>query len=196
MALTLAEAAKLSNDLLLAGVIESIIKESPVLQALPFIEIVGDAWAESTPTFTQITTALTILGGDADVDNYLKATRSNVQDLEAAVVELKAKALRDKFEETSRTVWQYYVLSRQQLSYARPPLNAIPPPTLNHYPLNQHRKSLFPGLSNEVGPVHVPQEGKDLACTDIKSRGSSQCGEGGVKGLNLCFLLLTHLCVE
>ena len=61
---------------------------------------VGDAWAESTPTFTQITTALTILGGDADVDNYLKATRSNVQDLEAAVVELKAKALRDKFEDT------------------------------------------------------------------------------------------------
>jgi len=40
------------------------------------------------------------MGGDADVDNFLKATRSNIQDLEAAVVELKAKALRDKFEET------------------------------------------------------------------------------------------------
>ena len=40
------------------------------------------------------------MGGDADVDNFLKATRSNVQDLEAAVVELKAKALKDKFEET------------------------------------------------------------------------------------------------
>jgi hypothetical protein len=40
------------------------------------------------------------MGGDADVDNFLKATRSNLQDLEAAVVELKAKALRDKFEET------------------------------------------------------------------------------------------------
>ncbi len=120
MALTLAEAAKLSNDLLLAGVIESIIKESPVLQVLPFVEIVGngltynredtaptaafydvgDTWAESTPVFTQVTTSLTILGGDADVDNYLKATRSNVQDLEAAVVELKAKAVRDKFEDT------------------------------------------------------------------------------------------------
>ena len=42
MAQTLAEAAKLSNDLLLAGVIESIIKESPVLQVLPFVEIVGN----------------------------------------------------------------------------------------------------------------------------------------------------------
>ena len=92
-----------------------------MLQVLPFVEIVGngltynrestaptaafydvgDTWAESTPTFTQVTTALTILGGDADLDNYLKATRSNVQDLEAAVVELKAKAVRDKFEETS-----------------------------------------------------------------------------------------------
>ena len=40
MALTLAEASKLSNDVLLAGVIETIIKDSPILQALPFIEIV------------------------------------------------------------------------------------------------------------------------------------------------------------
>jgi hypothetical protein len=42
MALTLAEASKLSNDVLLVGVIETIIKDSPILQALPFIEIVGN----------------------------------------------------------------------------------------------------------------------------------------------------------
>ena len=120
MALTLDEAAKLSNDMLLQGVVETIIKDSPILQRLPFIEIagngltynqektlpeidfydVGDTWAESTPTFEQITTTLKIMGGDADIDNFLKATRSNLQDLEAAVVELKAKALKDKFEET------------------------------------------------------------------------------------------------
>jgi hypothetical protein len=40
------------------------------------------------------------MGGDADMDNFLKATRSNLQDLETAVIELKAKALKDKFEET------------------------------------------------------------------------------------------------
>jgi len=40
------------------------------------------------------------MGGDADVDNFLKATRSNIQDLEVAVIELKAKAARHKFEET------------------------------------------------------------------------------------------------
>lgn len=120
MALTLAEGAKLSNDMLLTGVIETIVKESPILQVLPFIEVVGngltynrenaapsaafytvgDTWAESTPTFTQATATLRILGGDADVDNYLRATRSNVQDLEAAVVQLKAKAVRAEFENT------------------------------------------------------------------------------------------------
>ena len=119
MALTLAEANKLSNDILLQGVVETIIKDSPILQRLPFIEIVGngltynqektlpsidfydvgDTWVESTPTFEQKTANLKIMGGDADVDNFLKSTRSNVQDLEAAVVELKAKAVKDKFEE-------------------------------------------------------------------------------------------------
>jgi hypothetical protein len=42
MALTFAEAAKLSNDVLLTGVIETIVNESPILQTLPFIEIVGN----------------------------------------------------------------------------------------------------------------------------------------------------------
>ncbi len=42
MALTLAEAAKLSNDMLLQGVVETIVKDSPVLKELPFIEIVGN----------------------------------------------------------------------------------------------------------------------------------------------------------
>jgi len=119
MALTLTEAEKLSNDVLLQGVIETIIKDSPVLQMLPFIQIqgngltyarestlpsiafydVGDTWAESTPTFAQVTSTLKIMGGDADVDNYLRSTRSNINDLEAAVVEQKAKALRHTFEE-------------------------------------------------------------------------------------------------
>ncbi len=119
MALTLTEASKLSNDMLVQGVVETIVKDSPVLQRLPFIEIVGngltynrentlpdidfydvgDTWAESTSTFTQVTANLKIMGGDADVDNFLKATRSNIQDLEAAIIELKAKALKNKFEE-------------------------------------------------------------------------------------------------
>jgi len=118
MALTLAEAEKLSNDVLLQGVIETIIKDSPILQELPFIQIVGngltytrekalptvdfydvgDTWVESTPTFTKPTATLKIMGGDADVDNFLKSTRSNIQDLETAIIEQKAKALRHEFE--------------------------------------------------------------------------------------------------
>jgi len=119
MALTLAEGAKLSNDILLQGVIEETIYDSPILQRLPFIEVignaltynrenalpsidfyaVGDTWAESAPTFNQITATLRIMGGDADVDNYIKGTRSNVQDIEAAVIALKAKSLAHKFDE-------------------------------------------------------------------------------------------------
>lgn len=120
MALTLAEAAKLSNDVLVSGVIETIVKDSPVLQRLPFIEIVGngltynqeasaptagffdvgDTWTESTPTFIQQTVTLKIMGGDADIDNFLMATRSNLQDVQTAVVQLKAKAVRQLFEQT------------------------------------------------------------------------------------------------
>lgn len=118
MAVTLTEGAKLSNDVLLEGVIETVVQDSPVLQRLPFIEIVGngltynrenvaataafyavgDTWAESTSTFTQVTSTLKILGGDADIDNYLARTRNNVQDLEAAVVSLKAKAVQRAFD--------------------------------------------------------------------------------------------------
>jgi hypothetical protein len=120
MALTKTEAAKLTNDLLLRGVIETIISESSILMTLPFEDVtgtaitynrenaapavdwydVGDTWAESTPTFTQVTAALKILGGDADVDNFLQQTYRNPNDLEAEVIALKAKALAYEFSQT------------------------------------------------------------------------------------------------
>jgi hypothetical protein len=121
MSISLTEASKLSTDILLKGIIETVVKDSPILQALPFIQIVGnslkynrektlptvawydpvtDSWTTSEPAFEQCTSTLCILGGDADVDNFLKATRSNIQDLEAAVIEQKAKALRHEFENT------------------------------------------------------------------------------------------------
>ena len=121
MSISLDEASKLSTDILLKGIIETIIKDSPILQELPFIQIVGNSlkynrektlptvgwyapvtgtWTQSEPAFEQCSASLCVLGGDADVDNFLKATRSNIQDLEAAVIELKAKALRNEFENT------------------------------------------------------------------------------------------------
>ena len=119
MALTLTEGTKLSTDILKVGVIENIIKESPILQRLPFIDMMGnslkynrelalgttafyavaDTWGESAPTFTAKTASLCIMGGDADVDCYIQKTRSNVQDIQAAVIALKAKSMAHKFED-------------------------------------------------------------------------------------------------
>lgn len=120
MALTLAESAKLSNDVVLKGVIETVVRESAVLQKLPFMEVQGNAltynrednittaswytvddiWSESTPTFTQLTAVLKILGADADVDEFIQKTRSNIQDIAAEILAIKAKAVRYEFERT------------------------------------------------------------------------------------------------
>jgi hypothetical protein len=120
MAISLTEAAKLSNDVLLQGVIETILKDSPILQSMPFIDITGNGltynrektlptaewhavnadWSTSpTPDFDQLTAVLAILGQNADVDNYIKQTRSNIQDIEAAIIELTGKAIRHEFED-------------------------------------------------------------------------------------------------
>jgi hypothetical protein len=61
VALTLAEASKLSNDVLLAGVIETIIKDSPILQSLPLIEIEGSR--ASCPQSRKHGGSVTLAGG-------------------------------------------------------------------------------------------------------------------------------------
>src|ERR671921_258856 len=117
MAMTKVEAAKLTQDMLLRGVIETIITESMILELLPFMEVtgtsvtynreatrpaatfydVGDAWTEATPTFTQKTATLKILGGDAD--NFLQATYADPNDVEAEVIANRAKSVAYKFNE-------------------------------------------------------------------------------------------------
>lgn len=117
---TLADFALMSTDVLKKGIALTIIYEEPLLAKLPFIDIVGnsyqynlesteagadfynvgDVWRESTPAWNQRSVGLTILGGDADVDEFLKATRSNVQDVEAEILSLKSKAISYKFSKT------------------------------------------------------------------------------------------------
>lgn len=117
MAMTKTEAAKLTNDLLLRGVIETIVKESELLARLPFMEVtgtsvtynreatlpaagfydVGDSWTEATPTFTQVTANLKILGGDADVDNFLQATYADPNDIEAEVIASRSRAVANMY---------------------------------------------------------------------------------------------------
>ncbi|MDP8921711.1 MAG: phage major capsid protein [Chloroflexota bacterium] len=120
MALTLTESAKLSRDMLKRGVIETILEESPMLRALPFLDVEGNSfkytqentlggasfyaanatWSGATATFTQKTASLAILGGDADVDNFIQRTRSDVHDQRAIQTALKAKDVARKWEQT------------------------------------------------------------------------------------------------
>jgi hypothetical protein len=117
MAMTLVEATKYSNDVLQRGVVELLVKDDPILERLPFKDIkgngltyneettlsgaqffnVGDTWVESTSVVTSKTANTTILGGDADVDNFLKATRSNEQDLMSEQIAAKTKAMKRAF---------------------------------------------------------------------------------------------------
>ncbi|HET7616031.1 MAG TPA: phage major capsid protein [Bacillales bacterium] len=113
MALTLVEAAKLSNDVLQRGVIETFARNSAVLEMLPFMEIQGnsykynqeqtlpgvgfravnDAYSESAGVVNQQSEGLVIAGGDVDVDRFIVQTRGNVNDQRAIQTEMKVKAL-------------------------------------------------------------------------------------------------------
>lgn len=120
MALTLAQAALLSENDLQRGVIETFVQESPVLDRLPLMPIEGNAYAyneeatlpgvafrsvneayvESTGTVNQKTESLVILGGDADVDRFIVQTRGNLNDQRAIQTRMKVKAASYKFQDT------------------------------------------------------------------------------------------------
>lgn len=119
MAMTLTQAAVYSENDLQRGVIETFVQESPVLDRLPLLTINGNAYAyneeatlpgvefravnsayaESTGTINQRTETLVILGGDADVDTFLVATRGNLNDLRAEQTRMKVKSASFKFQD-------------------------------------------------------------------------------------------------
>ena len=120
MAVTLAQAALLSQNDLQRGVIETFVQLSPVLDRLPLMNIEGNAYAynkeatlpgvafrsvneaytESTGTVVQATESLVILGGDADVDRFIVQTRGDVNDQRAVQTRLKVKAASYKYQDT------------------------------------------------------------------------------------------------
>ena len=92
--ITLAEASKLGLNDLVSGVIENIVTINPIFNVMPFSEVSGNAkaynreltlgdaealaiggtiTAKAAPTYTQVTTALTTLIGDAEVNGLLMA---------------------------------------------------------------------------------------------------------------------------
>lgn len=119
MAVTLAQAAVLSQNNLQRGVLEMFVQESPVLDRLPLMTIEGNAYAynqesalpgvafrlvneaytESTGVFVQATESLVIMGGDADVDRFIVQTRGNVNNQRAEQTALKVKAASYKFQD-------------------------------------------------------------------------------------------------
>lgn len=119
MAMTLAEAAVLSQNDLQRGVLEVFVQASPVLDRLPLMTIEGNAYAynkeatlpgvafrsvneaytESTGTVVQATESLVILGGDADVDTFIVKTRGNLNNQRAIQTAMKVKANAYKFQD-------------------------------------------------------------------------------------------------
>ncbi len=120
MALTLSQAAVVNTNPLAAGVIETLVPNSPFLPRLSFANISGNAYsyytestlsgsefravnaayAESTGTFASATESIVILGGDADVDRFIQATQGNPLDQMDAQVRMKAKSIAYKFSDT------------------------------------------------------------------------------------------------
>ncbi len=117
---TLTEMNKYSTTELDRVVIDRLIKDSPILEILPFEDMVGNSltyntittdstaqfhepgetWSEDTPVLTQAYAYLKILGDDADVDNFAIDTRSNKIDLKGTVLANKIKAVQYKFADT------------------------------------------------------------------------------------------------
>ena len=119
MARTLSQAAELCQDKMIKGVIEEILYTSPLINLVPFVDLKGNAlsinrestlptvqwrapggtWTESTGVTTGETFALKILGGDADTDNFVATTRSNINDQHAVDIQMKSKAMAHEWED-------------------------------------------------------------------------------------------------
>lgn len=115
--ITLAESSKLGLDDLVSGVIENIVTVNPIFQVLPFQDIDGNAkaynrenalgdaealaiggtiTAKAAASYTLVTTPLTTLIGDAEVNGLLQAQRVGANggnDLVAAQIASKAKSV-------------------------------------------------------------------------------------------------------
>ena len=123
MPLLKAEAEKLSNNQLVAGVITEIIDRDDLFAILPFTRVNGKAYVynrentlatadwldpneevkESASTFTEVTTNLRILAGDVDVDKFLMATMGDTNSQLAIQLSAKAKALGREFRKVLAT---------------------------------------------------------------------------------------------
>ena len=116
--ISLAQSARMTNDVLQAGVIEVLATESKLLQLLPFMNVQGSGYTynieknlgnaqfrkvnggytygaiETIP----VTERIVILGDEAVIDTYQIAVESDINNLMAIEVALRTKAIAHKFE--------------------------------------------------------------------------------------------------
>lgn len=119
MPLLKTEAAKLSEEDLIRGVIEEIITVDEMFAMLPFMLTAGKAYTysrektlaggswldpndpvtESASEFDEVTTNLRILIGDVDVDKFLDGTQSDANPQKAIQIAAKAKGMARQFQQ-------------------------------------------------------------------------------------------------
>jgi hypothetical protein len=118
--ITLTESSKLSQDQLVAGVIEEIITVNNFYEVLPFDGIQGNALsynrenvlgdvqtaavgdtitAKNPATFTTVRTGLTTILGDTEINGLIQSTQSNIVDQRATQISSKAKNVGRKFQD-------------------------------------------------------------------------------------------------
>lgn len=116
---TLQAYASLCTDKMLKGVMETIIKTSPILRVLPFRELnanslvqnwektlptvawrnVGEVITESSGETVDMSFVLKILIGDVDTDRFAARTRSSINDQHAVDIRMKATAMAHEWED-------------------------------------------------------------------------------------------------
>jgi hypothetical protein len=120
MPLLRADAERLSNNQLVSGVIEEIIKRDAIYALLPFVGTnhkayvynregtlptvsfydVNSAINEGAPTNTQVTVTLKILAHNVDIDKFLSGTMNDTNNQVAEALAGAAKAVDMKFRDT------------------------------------------------------------------------------------------------
>ncbi|MET2951333.1 major capsid protein [Vibrio owensii] len=112
-------AENISNNQLIAGVIEEIITEESLYWMLPFVQVNGKAYVynrevrladseflginqevpEDDSEFKSVTTHLKILIGDVDVDKFVDTTMSDTNNQKAIQLAMKAKGMGRRFKD-------------------------------------------------------------------------------------------------
>lgn len=117
---TLVESAKLSQNAFVPKLIENVVTVDRFFDLLPFKGIEGNALqyqrenalgdvqtlavggtitAKAAATFTSVTTSLTTIIGDAEVNGLIQATRSNYMDQAQTQIMSKAKSVGRKYQD-------------------------------------------------------------------------------------------------